>query len=171
MKELREFVEVLPEEIVAILGQGLGLVQKETLKLHKDLAKVPRYKEALAVVDRTLDLLKGKGDTPGLLQIFGVKEPGDPEDPSQEKMDLPDRDLRTHAMNTDGVRELVSGLVADKTPMEAFRALNLLEEGEREREGGPRESVLKVIRSAREPIAKRVRKLTVEDGGATANGS
>jgi hypothetical protein len=160
--ELIEFVEQLPEEVKALIGHGLQLAETEAKGLRKKLEKAGY---CLEEVDANLDLLKGKDDEPGLLQLFDVKEPGDPADPSQIGMEMPERDYRTHALTTEGVSELVSGIGADLSPAAAVAVLNLLEEGEREREDGFRESVLKVIRAARAPIAKRVGNLSVADGG------
>lgn len=166
--EVIQFVDQLPEEVKTLIGHALQLVETEAKGLRKKLEKAGY---SLEEVDANLDLLKGKDDEPGLLILFDVKEPGDPVDPDQVAM-FPEegeqfRDFRTHAMNTDQVRELVAGIIHDSVPAAAVQILNDLEEGEREREGGSRESVLKVIRSARAPIAKRATNLSVANGGVS----
>lgn len=164
MQDVAKAVESLPDEVKEMIGRGLELVEKETKDLLKKLTSAGF---SVMEMEWTLDVLQGKDDAPGLLKIFGVKKPGDPVDPDQtDAFPEGERDFRTHTLTTEGVTELVAGIVADSVPVRAVDILNRLEEGERGREGGPRESVLKVIRGARAPVAKRAPDLSVANGGA-----
>lgn len=143
------------------LGQGLRLRRKELKRLRASLITAG-LDEAAHEIDEELNLLLGKGDDAGLLKLFGVdddtlerKKAEEEKDPAQRDIDDP-RDYRTHGMNTEQVRELVSSVASDNPPAAAVRIMNALEDGEHEREGGARKSVLDVIRAARAPVAKRV---------------
>jgi len=151
----------LDPTVRACLGQGAKLRLSELKKLHKTLEKAGFSTEDM---DAEMELLQGTKETMGLLAILGADdEEEEKDDPAQlHLLDQDQKDLRTWGKATDQVRELVSEVTADHPPAAAVQILNALEAGERDREGGPRKSVLDVIRGARAPLAEKVKKLTVE---------
>ena len=162
-------LNTMPVEVLESIGHGLVLRQAEITRVRKSLVTAGYD---LSEADAELDLLKGTKETLGLLAALDFdeeKKEKDAKDPAvtgQRSTDDP-RDFRTHGLNTQKVRELVSSIVSENPPVEAIRTLNALEDGEREKEGGSRDSVLKVIRDARTPLTKKVGGLGAgsENGG------
>ena len=161
--EIRKALDQLPEEVRHAIGQGLKLRLSEMKKLHKALEKAEKDTQD---VDLEMDLIQGTKETTGLLTIMGVVDDDkEPVDPNQQDLPL-ERDTRTWSRTKNQVVELISEVIADSTPVQAVQILNAMEDGEREREGGSRSTVLDAIRGARAPIAEKVNRLQVEDGGA-----
>lgn len=166
--ELKELLDAQTEGIRENLGHGILLRMKELKKVRKQMVK-----SGLDVteVDRDIDLLKGTRDSKGLFFALDVTDDANArkkkaEADIGEQRDITDeRDYATHDKTTEQVREYVADIAADETmaPAAKVQKFNALEDGERERDGGPRESVLKVIRSARSPIAKKVKQIALVD--------
>jgi len=111
-----------------------------------------------AEIDAELELWNGTKEKNGLLVLLDAEKDAAEADPAQRSIDdKPDR--RTWELTTAQVQELVSQVAADEKPVAAIHTLNQLEDGENERDkksGGPRKSVLDVIRQARTPLVKKV---------------
>ena len=161
---MKDLIERLPKDIFHALGQGLRPRRKELKRLRSSLITAG-LEDSVGSIDEELDLLLGKGDEPGLMKLFGVddetlsREKADEEPANLDQRAIDDeRDYRTHGMTTSQVQELVSAVASDNAPAAAVRILNALEDGEQDREGGARKSVLDVIRGARSPVVKRIEK-------------
>lgn len=175
---MKDLIDRLPKDAFDTIGQGLRLRKKELKRIRSTLVTAG-LDHAAEDIDGELDLLLGKGEDPGLLVLFEVdddtleRKRAEEEAAADnlEQRDLEDaRDYRTHGMNTEAVRELLSAIAADNPPARAVQVMNALEDGENEREGGARESVLKVIRAARSPLVKRVKALAGNGASAPVEG-
>ena len=166
MDELKEVLDRMPAAVRVSLGHGALLRMSKVKKIRKQLEAEGFDVQEL---DQEIDLLKGTKESVGLFQVLDVQEEKSAKkeqpDPLQRGIE-DERDYRTHGMNTSQVRELVAAEISDTPPVAAIRALNALEDGENDREGGPRESVLKVIRDARKPLVAKVDR---DNGGETAH--
>lgn len=163
-----------------LVRDGLLLVQSKLKKLLKDMSSLPIDTEP---VEAQLRILEGQGKEPGLLARFGYKEDeSKPKkakagDPTQRTLDdeasaaagdagnedLEEIDRFTWSKSKPQVAEHITKIIADNPPVEAIRRLNALEAGERQRDKGPRDNVLTVIRDARTPLTKKVGNLAVVD--------
>lgn len=163
--ELEQLLKVMGPNTAAALGAA-GLERVDTLKgLRKKLTKA---RLDVAEVDAELELWQGTKERKGLLMVLDVQEEKVEEDPNQT--DIEDKpDMATWDKTTDQVRELVSGIVSDHKPVAAIRMLNNLEDGEKQRKGGHRESVLKVIGSARRPLVAKVEKIETAQAAKGVN--
>ena len=152
--ELEKILDLIGPNTKAALAAA-AVERVETLKgLRKKLTKA---KLDPAELDAELELWQGTKELKGLLTVLDAVEEKIEEDPNQA--DIEDKpDFRTWDKTTDQVRELVTEVVSDSKPVAAIRTLNLLEDGEKQRKGGQRESVLKVITSARRPLVAKVEK-------------
>lgn len=159
---MKELLDRLPELARHALGMGLRQRRKDLKRLRASLITAG-LEDAAHEIDEELDMILGKGEDPGLLALLGAddetleKRKEEHADPAQRDI-LDERDYRTHGLTTDQLKELLSAIAADNPPAAAVRMMNALEDGEQEREGGARASVLHAIRTARAPIVKRIEK-------------
>lgn len=160
--EVKAAIDQLPEEVREAMGQGLKLRLSALKKLHKDLEKAGIPTD---VVDEEMELISGTKEKTGLLTVMGVVDDSEKPDPLQEDLPL-DKDTRTWSRTKDQVVELISEIIQESVPARAVMSLNALEDGERDRELGPRKNVLDAIRAARAPLAEKVNRLRVLDGDA-----
>lgn len=154
MEKLKEILGMMPDEKAA-----LGHAARERVSALKKLRKkVTKEGFEPTDIDEELELWKGTKDTKGLFWLLDVTDAQEKkEDPLQK--DIEDQpDYRTWDLTTDGVRELVSAETSERPAVESIRILNALEDGENEREGGARKSVLDVLRGARKPLVAKVDK-------------
>ena len=162
MEDAKLLLDQLSEEIRLTLAQGLVLRLKELKGLHK---KLEGAKFSTVEVDAEMKLLEGTKEEKGLMAIMGAEEKEEKPDTDQATLPMEgETDYRTWNMTTDQVRELVSDIAADESPAAAVIIMNNLEDGEKKRDGGPRKSVLDVIRAARAPLAKKVPHMKVVNG-------
>lgn len=173
--------EIINREMLA-LHQQLATAEAEGIREQLGHAALLRMKELKKVrasmvkagldvteVDADMDLLRGTKEQKGLFFVLDVSDDAaqqkkKTEEATGEQRSIEDgRDYSTHGLNSEQAREYVSDIVADEgIPLAAkIIRLNALEDGEREREGGPRETHLKVIRAARQPLTKKVKKMEV----------
>jgi hypothetical protein len=153
--ELETLLANMPEA-----RRALGLAGKDRVNslktLRKKMASEGFEPEA---VDAELELWQGTKELKGLLTVLDAEDEKKPEENPNQR-DIEDKpDMATWDKTTDQVRELVSGIVSDHKPVAAIRMLNNLEDGEKQRKGGHRESVLKVIAAARRPLVAKVEKV------------
>lgn len=166
MLELKELLDRATGSIRENLGHGVLLRVSELKKVRTSMVKAGLDVDQ---VDRDMDTLRGTKEQKGLFFVLGVTDDGQAKkkkaeaDVGEQRSIDDERDYATHSMNTDQVREFVADIVSDEGLAVAAKIarLNALEDGEREREGGSRESILKVIRSARTPLAKKVQNLAL----------
>lgn len=123
--------------------------------------------EAVACVDRDLEILRGRGPTaPGLKARLGVRSNGDP-DPDQtdlgeelakteEEGDPFAPDLRTQGLTVDEGKALVNRILQDEPPAAAVRKLNALRAGEKERTPKARVTLLSHIQAAIDTAKEKV---------------
>jgi hypothetical protein len=122
------------------------------------------FEDLALAIDAELELLKGTKEKRGLFWALDVQEERKAKkQPDPTQRDLEDKaDYRTWELNTDAVRELVAAEISANPPAAAVRILNGLEDGEKERQPKPRQTVLQVIRDSRAPLAKEVEKSLLE---------
>lgn len=154
-KGLLTTLEGMPAEVLNSIGHGVTLRLKEVMKVRKNLVTAGYD---VTEADAELDMLNGTKETLGLLAVLGVDE-AKTDNATGEQRDIEDvRNLDTHTRNKQQVAELVASVISDNPPVGAIQILNAMEDGERERTGGARENVLKVLRDARSPLVEKVDK-------------
>lgn len=166
MLALKELIDASTDGIRENLGHGVLLRVSELKRVRGSMLKAGLD---VTQLDHDMDLLRGTKEQKGLFHVLDVTDDGQAKkkkaeaDTGEQRSITDERDYATHPMNTDQVREFVADIVSDeKLPVAAkITRLNALEDGEREKEGGSRESVLKVIRSARAPLTKKVQNLSL----------
>lgn len=165
MEKLKEILGMMPEAKTA-LGHAARERVAELKKLRKKMSSAG-LEEAVDVIDHELELWKGtKGtkDAPAVLGILWALDVSESQEKKKKKEDPTQRDLedkpdyRTWDLTTDGVRELIAAEISERPAVEAIRIINALEDGENEKEGGPRKSVLDVLRASRKPLVESVEK-------------
>lgn len=163
MEDVKILLDQVPDEVRETVGQGLKLRLTALKNLHKSTEKAGIDTDH---IDDELLLLQGNKERPGLLAIVGAVE-GEKKTPDDNQVPMPiegEKDYRTWALTTDQTQELVTKIAAEEAPAAAVIILNNLEDGEKEKDGGPRASVLNVIRTARSPLARKVNEMKVVNG-------
>lgn len=154
---------------LVVEGLELHIIQQAIVR-HKDYLTGQRSKIAEAVpaaahdIDSHLEVIRTRFYP--VLGIETAEEEKARKAANPDQMDLTTIDYATHAhTSVEQTREYVARLIDEAaTPAAAVMALNRLEDGENQRTGGPRQNHLDSIRAARSPLAKKVEKLTTEEG-------
>lgn len=155
---------------LALTGIAL-MVVRTAVKKHEGFLKRARgslegvIPSAVKDIDDHLDVVRDE-----LFPALGIDQEEEEKagastspDPKQREMaDVGSRDYRTHKFkNVQQTRELVARIIEESaSPAAAVMALNRLEDGEKEREGGPRENHVRAIADARGPLATKAERLT-----------
>ena len=161
MEDVKILLDQLPEAVRDTIGQGLKLRLSKVKTIHKSLSDAG-YETTEQ--DEEMLLLSGDKEKVGLLTILGAVEDAK-KDPDQVPLSIEGQpDFRTWKLTTDQTSELVAQICSDESPAQAVIMLNNLEDGEKQKEAGPRKSVLDVIRAARSPMAEKVNRLSVVNG-------
>jgi len=156
MEKLKEVLGLIPEAKAA-LGQAARERVAELKRLRKKLSSAG-IDEAVVAIDHELELWTGTKEEKGLMWALDVSDSQKASEPDPLQTDLTNesRDYRTWDLTTDQVRELIAAEISERPPVEAIRILNALEDGEGEKEGGARKTVLDVIRASRKPLVAKV---------------
>jgi len=160
VEKLKEIIGLIPQAKTA-LGNAARERVSELKRLRKKMSSAG-IDDAVVAIDEELELWKGTKEEKGILWALDVSESQSAKEEDPLQKDLEDEaDFRTWDLTTDQVRELIAAEVSERPAVEAIRILNALEDGENEKEGGARKSVLDVIRSSRKPLVAKVDKGTI----------